>query len=349
MQLFSYQSLIQVEILNDYYKSLISPDFSFVPERNTARLMKGLGIRSMEKNGVLNFFADVDETGKLKNNQVSGSFKLVFFLKLNNPSYFNFTNLPFDSGNSKIYYFSNKASNEQEVFNTGADSLLLNQNTHTSDADQIVASRMVYSYIHDGDDGAKTADLVSVDNDGTVDSQELDSVDEYYNFQFKLNDLPVGMYKLIIDGGEVDRFYFTGEQFSNRHFAVLELFSQVPSSYRWFTNTNEVASKKYRIAFEHRKTTWRYQVFNRSEVDFSNPGVREADTPWEFTDIGNYVFVSDNPMPLKEASIKGIALLGKKNNMASVLIDNLPNPDPSLIKPDPGDPTTIYSDMYIYL
>ncbi len=349
MQLFNYQKIVELQVWNDYYQALQSGDFQFIPEQATRRILRNLGLKQKDVAVGFRLFAAVDETGKLQKDMVSVPFKLVFLMHLNNPLFVNFSNLPFDPGASKVYYFSNQANNKREVFNTGSDSLLLNQNDTTSSADQIKTSGKVYSYIHDGNAGNKTAELVWMDTDEVVASQELAPVDEHYNFQFQLEGFSAGRYKLMLDGGELDRFYYAGELALASYFGVVELFSQVDVGYKWFTNAGLVSSKTYRLAFKRRETLWRYKVINRNELELINPGVRETDTPWEFTHSGDHVFVSNNPIPLKEAPIKGIALRSDQTDAASVLINDLPNPGPELIKPDPGDPATIYSDIYVYL
>ena len=349
MQLFNYQKIVELQVWNDYYQGLQSGDFQFVPEHATHRTLRNMGLKLKEVSGGFRLFAALDDTGKLQKDPVAVPFKLVFFMRLTNPRFLNLTNLPFDLDGSKIYYFSNQASNKREVFGTGSDSLLLNQNDTTSSADQIKTSGKVYSYTHDGDDGPKIAELVWGDTDEVVASQELDPVDARYNFQFKLEGLAAGRYKLMLEGGELDRFYYAGELALASYFGVVELFSQVETNYKWFTNAGLVSAKTYRLAFKRRETLWRYKVINRNELELTNPGIRETDTPWEFTHSGDHVFVSNSPMPLKEAPIKGIALRSDQTDAASVLISDLPNPDPDLIKPDPGNPATIYSDIYVYL
>lgn len=349
MQLFNYQKIVELQVWTDYYQGLQSGDFQFIPEQAAQRTLRNLGLKQKDVAGGFRLFAAVDETGILQKDPVSVPFKLVFFMRLTNPRFVNFSNLPFDLGASKVYYFSNQANNKREVFNTGSDSLLLNQNDTTTLADQIKTSGKVYSHTHDGNAGLKTAELVSVDTDEVLATQELAPVDEHYNFQFKLEGFSAGRYKLMLDGGELDRFYYAAELGLASYFGVIELFSQVDVDYKWFTNAGLVSTKTYRLAFKRRETLWRYKVINRNELELTNPGVRETDNPWEFTDSGDHVFVSNSPMPLKEAPIKGIALRSDQTDAASVLITDLPNPDPDLIKPDPGDPATIYSDIYIYL
>ncbi|KOH45702.1 hypothetical protein [Sunxiuqinia dokdonensis] len=349
MQLFNYQKIVELNVWNDYYQALQSSDFQFIPEKATQRTLRNMGLKLKELAGGFRLFSAVDETGKLQRDPVSVPFKLVVFMRLNNPLFINFSDLPFDLGASKAYYFSNQANNKREVFGTGSDSLLLNQNEVTTAADQIKTSGKVYSYTHPGDAGIKTAELVSVDTDETVASQELAPVDEHYNFQFILEGLSAGRYKLMLDGGELDRFYYAGELAVASYFGVVELFSHVDVGYKWFTNAGLVSSKTYCLAFKRRETLWRYKVINRNGLEMPNPGVRETDTPWEFTHSGDHVFVSNIPMPLKEAPITGIALRSNQVDAASVLINDLPNPGPELIKPDPGNPATIYSDIYVYL
>lgn len=349
MQLFNYQKLIGIQVLHDFYTSLIASDFTWIPEQNTRRVLNSLGLKTKAKSSGIRIFAEVDASDKLVKEQQTTSVKLVLFMRLDNPLFVNFSDLPFDLDHSKIFYFSNKSSNKREVFDMGRDSLLLNQGDHVTAFDLMKVVGKVYSFVLPGDDGAKTANLVSLDSGDTLISREEASVDNRYNFNFQLDGLKAGRYKLEIDGLEKDRFYYADEFSLNRYFAVVEIFSDTDSDYAYFNPSDEITSKNYSIAFNRRSTFWRYKVVNRNSLDLSDPQIREEATPWDFTMAGGNVFTSNTPMPLKEAPITGIALKGDKNNNASVLIENLPNPDPGLIKPDPDNPTNVYSDIYIYL
>lgn len=349
MQLFNYKQIIDLQVLNDYYQSLRSSDFNFIPESCTAKLLNGLGMKYKTDSGGVRLFASVDSNGALSFPPAEQSFKLVFLMQLANPSFMNFSNLPLEQNGQFIYYFSNKAENKREVFSLGSDRLLLNQNEHTSLADQLKVCGGNYRYSLAGDDGAKTANLIFADRDVVMETQELNPVDEHYNFQFKMDDFPPGGYRLEVDGGELESFYYAPAFRSGSYFGVLEIFAEVNEDYRWYTDDDEVSKKTYTIAFEHRKTLWRYKVINRNGLEFDDPGVKEQENPWDFTHTGNSIFVSNSPMPLKEVPIKGIALRSDQNDAASVLITDLPNPGPALIKPDPANPATIYSDIYVYL
>jgi hypothetical protein len=161
--------------------------------------------------------------------------------------------------------------------------------------------------------------------------------------------LPAGLYQLKIDGAEVDRFYYASQFTGAKYFAVIELFSSTDADYAYFNNNDEVTAKEYSIAFKHRDTLWRYKVINRNKLELEDPGIKETETPWGFSDSGNLIFVSDNPMPLKETPIHGIAFYNDKNDASTILISDLPNPGTALIKPEPENPATVYSDIYIYL
>lgn len=349
MLLFNYQKTIDLHVLCDYYASLKSNDFRFVPEQDSWRLLSRLGLKFQPVDAGFSLFAEVDNAGKLVNEQAPTPVKMVFFMVLNNPSFVNFTNLPLTQDPSKIYYFSNRAANKREVFGVGSDSLLLNQNEQTSSSDLIKKIGDTYHFIVDGNDGNKTAELFSLDSNEMVLTKDLDPTNGHYNIFFMLSGLRAGRYQLKFDGAEVDRFYYAPQFSGGKYFAVIELFSSTDTDYAYFDGSNVVTFKDYGIAFKHRDTLWRYKVMNRNGLNLPNPGIKETETPWEFTDSGDLVFVSNGPMPLKEAPIHGIAFYNDKNDASSILISDLPNPGTTLIKPEPADPATIYSDIYIYL
>ena len=349
MLLFNYKKMIGLQVLNSYYSALKSNDFSFIPEQTSYYTAARMGIKLKPAGSGFHLFAEVENDEKLAKNYTGSPVKMAFFMKLNNPFFVNFTDLPLQQDPEKIYYFSNQAVNKRKVFGLEKDFLLLNQNEYTSASDLIKTTKSNYNYVLDGNTGSKTANLVALDNDQTVTSKESGPVDGHYNFSFQLSGLPAGRYRLEIDGGEVDRFYYAHELSATKYYAVVELFSQVGADYAYFGNDNKLNAKEYCIAFKHRTTRWRYKVINRNGLDMAAPQIRESETPWEFTDVGDNVFVSNQPIPLKEMPVKGITLYGDKDDGSSVLIADLPNPGIVMVKPDPGDPSTVYSDVYVYL
>ncbi len=111
-----YTLLFTIELLHRFFADLQFPDGSIVPSVQTAELLKNN--RVVVKQVEHRLYAGIETDNNVPANPPSKPFlippegtQLTFFLEINNPLFFNYTQLPFAAPSGKLYYFSNRANN----------------------------------------------------------------------------------------------------------------------------------------------------------------------------------------------------------------------------------------------
>ncbi len=348
MILFRYDKLFKLRVLHGYYTSLISKDLDFRPTASCEQKLNGSGLKFRKDKSGFTVFAGVEEDGPLTKS-LSGLNKLTFGIYLGNPSFMNFSDLPLEQQTGHVFYFNNKTVNKQEVFSTGEESLLLQKGTYVAKDELVRLEKDSYKYIHSGSGTEKTARLIFSETGLVVREKEVDKIDGVFEFEFILKGLKPGKYHFEIDSAELDSFYHPGDLKTSGLFGILEIFASVPNDNKFFNSSGDILFKEYTLAFNNRKTTWKYHIINKNGATLADPIIRELSNPWNFTEVDDGLFSSDSVMPLQEEPIKGIEFLADKNDSGSVLVQNLPNPAVELIKPDTNDISKIYSDINVYI
>ncbi len=349
MNLFTYRKMLNLEVMNRYYRNLQSPDLDFSPSADCRRILSRYGMAFRKTGNGFSLYAEVNEDGKLKK-PVEDNLRLTFFGILNNNSFENFTDLPLERGQKEKFIFNNLAVNSQSLFGSGETSLLLNQGDHVTSLDL----RKIVRYGHRLEKTMSGDELVFsliLEPEGrTMDSQTIKAEDGVFYWQHHMRDLPAGNYRLEADGTSVDEFYFNPEKQISEAYAVLEIFTDVPVGNQFIINHNQISEKTCRIAFLNRSTIWRYKATNRNNHTLPDPAIAIGSNTGLFTHDGNLVFTSANEMELTEEPVKGISFLKNISSLSTEILSDLPNPDTCQILPvRSGGSVIIYSDIFIYL
>jgi hypothetical protein len=105
-----YGILFSVELLHKYFRSEACSDFIIQPSAQTVQVLNGHKI--VAKQYLHQLFAGLQlDTSNKPTPVPEEGMQLTFFLQLNNPLFFNYTNLPFTFPSGKIYYFTNRNNN----------------------------------------------------------------------------------------------------------------------------------------------------------------------------------------------------------------------------------------------
>lgn len=110
MTSINYDYFFQVEILHKYFADTFCDDFNITLSAQTQSVLQGNKMLVKQYGNKLFVGLQVDDSGNAIN-PPSGDVQLVFFLRLNNPLFFNYTNLPFSYPAGKVYYFTNRNNN----------------------------------------------------------------------------------------------------------------------------------------------------------------------------------------------------------------------------------------------
>ncbi|MCW3110245.1 MAG: hypothetical protein JWQ09_4751 [Segetibacter sp.] len=105
-----YDLLFTLELLHKYFKDQLCTDFIISPSDKTKEVLDGHKIIAKQYKHQLYVGVQLDSLGKPLPVPEEGM-QLTFFLQLNNPLFFNYTNLPFGSPGNNIYYLTNRNSN----------------------------------------------------------------------------------------------------------------------------------------------------------------------------------------------------------------------------------------------
>lgn len=100
----TYAILATVTLQHDYYADGRCNDFELVPSEATARALKGAAILTKTIGNTLILLVKLDET-EATYIDLPADMKLTFYLQLNNTSFINYTNVPYQSGS--VFYFTN--------------------------------------------------------------------------------------------------------------------------------------------------------------------------------------------------------------------------------------------------
>jgi len=366
MKLFAYKKVFRVSVENDYYKNGHSSDFSFAPSQHCQKLLKDHGLIFKPTPYGFDVFGEVEEVGN-DERLIKGfqeDMKFTFLVKLDDPYFLNFTDIPVKSGAHTIYYFNNLTDYE-----TGGELLMINKDEIPKisfNQSRIAMSSEVFKFNYTSFDSSKTGTVTFVDEGFSLD-QTLNNNNDEFQFQFNLSEFHPGRCEFSVDG-VTDTFYAANEIYKEEVFGIIEIFanSSVPSNYQCVDSGNIVTTREYIIPFTNRSTIWRYFIYDKSTNTLDNLQIDMTGTefhPESFPaasypdDYALFRFTSgepgspetEKPLPLTEEPVTHIRLSGTINSTNKDIIEHLPNPDITLIKPDSKDNRKIYSDIILYL
>ncbi len=105
-----YGILFTIDLLHKFYANQFCTDFIITPSLQTSEILRGHKIIAKQYEHQAYAGIQLDSGGKPMVVPEEGM-QLTFFLDLNNPLFFNYTNLPFSYPSGKIYYFTNRNNN----------------------------------------------------------------------------------------------------------------------------------------------------------------------------------------------------------------------------------------------
>jgi hypothetical protein len=105
-----YNTFFSVRLLHQYFTDLACPDFSIIPSDDTLLTLAGLNMTARQISNLLVAGVKVDSSGNPPVIPKEGT-NFTWFLRLNNPAFLNYTNLPVAPISGKLLYFSNRNNN----------------------------------------------------------------------------------------------------------------------------------------------------------------------------------------------------------------------------------------------
>ncbi len=271
-------------------------------------------------------------------------FKLMFTLKLKNPSFLNFTQIEGTSGGKSIWYFSNRADNQ--VGNTKY--LNLSSTALTPPQNYVSSLDKVEMYSNSIRINVANLNLKSVRirlSNPLANAEEnfiADASTQALSIcTFRPGQLPSGLYEVQAfrsDNTEINSlknsiFWNAGDVDGNS-FGVIELY-QLPNNilgaYSLNTESQHLLSPTYTLWWQNRMSYWRY-IFDKDQpapdtadptcnIRFETPGLRNK-------------LISKTPMPFSNKYHPVRYCIANGTNSEETM---LPNPEHTRIYPEAGE------------
>ena len=372
-----YKKLFSIRLSHRYYTSGQCADIRIKPTPRCAQLLKDYGLMCVETaQGLTVRYPAVarpqDRLLPLK--PISETIGFAFILQSKNPYLLNFSDLPLNIGPSSVYQVDNLSANVQD------GKLLLSADGEApfvSVRDVIALRPQLFNYqaVHGG--GAAAVEIRDA-WDATLVQDTVPVVEGVLNFRVDLQRKLPGVFNLLVDGLPQLTFYADDQLTRHNVFGLVNIYrdDRVPAAYQ-FTDPGQehaVLPKTYRLAFNRRRTFWKYYVALKYRLKDLTPDKWPQDWPddWKIIytpdpsvditpDAGKIKtltdgtlavpFTADKALPLREAPIKNVQLkkTGPGANASGIReIDHLPNPSVRGIVPDASD-GKIYSEVFIYV
>lgn len=374
-----YQQLFRIDVKDDYFADGVLRGFTIEATPYTQQLMRQYDLRLQNHAGGITIYCGLEEGASMATS-LSSLHNLCFLLKIQDPSFINYTDLPLLGQEGKKYYFSN-ISLEQEA---GLSTKQLQKATFVSGQDGLLFHPLFYQHLlpkntEKAQFTLKGLGQNAVDQDHVAEWKfipeekkpgETEPIKASV-LELGFTKLPWGKYELNIEKDDSIVFGVMAGNVMPSTFGMIEIMPQTESF------------EQYKISFQARKTSWRYYIINKSEIDTTTIRINKGsanlvnDNAEEIplvqpivqnnTELGNgdkaTLLELNEVMALKERPIEfmHLSLIGSDSKETKM---NLPYASSQQIIPEiveiekideNGDKkivkeiSHVYSDIYVYL
>lgn len=133
-----FDILFKIELLHKYFSNGLCKDFMIRPSVETRDVINGQGMIVKQYGNQL--YAGIQSDGDKPFKPIEDGLQMTFFLQLNNPLFFNYTNLPFTFSSGKVYYFTNRNDNSANGKNFLSSKISPYNNSNTYKPGDIVTN-----------------------------------------------------------------------------------------------------------------------------------------------------------------------------------------------------------------
>lgn len=356
--LAQFQELLDFEIKHDFFKEGVfsSGKVRLMPTEITLKELSrhGLQYRTMPS-GFLLGYASTDSYTPIQD--INKPLHLSFLLDVTDTRFLNYTDLPFEFDDNKMFYFNNKSLEKDD---TEHKNLSLDQYVTLEDKVEICNSVIIYDF-EEEQFGTEVQVVNALDE--IVFEEILD--DGAVFCQISLITEPAGKYSILIDGLEEKNFYlYTGIR---KPFGVIDVIIDKDdfSDYALFDDDGDLVKQTYNIRFGARSVRWQYVLIeNGNDQMHKEPLVydttkSEGYTPMTFEDpevdtvgSGKEVFRvwSSESIPFKELQQEKFKLKTKRGKSGVEWIVQLPCASAlGDLKVNLLDKSEVYSELIVYL
>lgn len=356
--LAQFQELLDFKIKHDFFEANGFPTgkVRLTPTEGSLKEMSryGLQYRSMAS-GFLLGYASTDSNTPIQD--INEPVHLSILVDVMDKQFLNYTDLPFEFEDNKIFYFNNRSLEKDD---TEHKNLSLDQYVSSEDKVEICSSVIIYDF-EEEQFGTEVQVVNALEQ--IVFEEILE--DGSLFCQISLIDEPEGKYSILIDGLEEKSFYlYTGFK---KIFGVIDIIIDKEdfSDYALFDDDSALVKQEYNIRFGARSVRWQYVlVENGSENMHTDPIVYDTnksegyrpmdfeDPETEAMDGGKEVFRvwSSESIPFKEIQREKFKLKTKRGKSGVEWIVQLPCASAlGDLKVNLLDKSEVYSELIVYL
>lgn len=355
--LAQFQELLEFKVQHDFFQTgaFSSGKIRLTPSEGSLKEMSryGLQYRAMPS-GFLLGYASTDSNTPIRD--INKPVHLSIFMDVMDKRFLNYTDLPFEFEDNKIFYFNNKSLEKDD---TEHKNLSLDQYVNSEDKVEICSSVIIYDF-EEEQYGTEVQVLNALEE--IVFEEILE--DGALFCEISLIEEPEGKYSIIVDGLEEKSFFlYTGFK---KIFGVIDIIVDKEdfSDYALFDNEGDLVRQDYNIHFGARSVRWQYVLIeNGNNQMHTDPIVydtnkSEGHTPMDFEDpeteaLGNkevFRVWSSESIPFKEIQQEKFKLKTKRGKSGVEWIVQLPCASAlGDLKVNLLDKTEIYSELIVYL
>jgi len=282
-----YAKLFQLGLHHTFYAEKIARNLSIEPTPFSKMLMRKYDLRMVNQADGISIYYGEDGRQSIAN-LLTGSIKLSFLLKSNDPYFINYTALPLLGQEDKKYSFSNIRN-----MTPSPEAQALQLKEFVGLEDSLAFIPMYYEYELEVDTTSVDFTLTDIRSKQTR-AQELigwDILPQERGIDGNVMKKPLLRFDLSREAW--GRYELAIEEATPIHFGLLpgNLFPQVMgmieivvgqliqadgTQVNFLIKDEEIHPQDYTITFDARKTTWRYYLINRHQINTETISINEG-------------------------------------------------------------------------
>jgi hypothetical protein len=355
--LAQFKELLQFDVKHDYFNEKEFPvgKLTIRPTDTTRAVMRqnSLQFRAQPSGFLLGFGGTTQYIPLMESTK---PVQLSFIIELYDSKFLNYTDLPFEFSDRKVFYFHNRDYDKETT-----DYNNLSQDRLVSSEDKIEVSAHLFNYDFDEEQYGTEIEVQNALEE-TVFSAIMD--DGADTCEVSLLGLPEGKYSLLVNGLEEKSFYlYTGLR---PLFGVLDIFIDKDdfSEYSFYNDEEELIKRDYNLHFGVRSVRWKYVLLeNNAERQHKEhevyDSVKKNDylpvpftlaEPMDFDGREVFGIWTDKKIPFEERQPQRFKLKTKRGKSGVEWIVPLPSASAMAdLKVNPEDSSELYAELLVYL